>query len=542
MNQINQSSVDLSAVLRVLRRRIVVVMLCVLLVPASALAFSLIREKQYSASASLLFRDPQLDQKLFGSTFLAPSNDPDREAATNVKLVSLDVVAQRTERLLPKVGSVSDKVVVAAAGKSNVASVMATDADPETAARIANTFAAQYIAFRRGADRAKIRDAQRLVRRQLDSLPVGELASARGRSIRQRSEQLQVLASLQTGNAELVERATAPSSPSAPRVARNTALGAGVGMLLGAMLALLLERLDRRIRDPKELEEIFDRPILAAVPESQSIEKAGGALGTYSAEMESFRMLRANLRYFNVDRDIKSVLVTSAAPGDGKSTVAWNLASAAGGAGARALLIEADLRHPRFASRLGFGPSKGLSTVLAGESAFDKAVQQIPVSQAANGRAPRTFDVLVAGPLPPNPADLLESDRMRDLLSEAEDDYDFVVIDTPPTAVVPDAIPLVPLVGGVIVVGRVGQSTRDAVVHLRNQLQNLDAPTLGVVANALKSGVGGYGYAYGYAYGSDQAATEGENPGAVPLAGPPGGEGKAPEGDVPEQKSAVTPS
>ena len=498
----DQAHTGLATALRVLRRRARIIVLCALIVPISSFAFSVSQEKQYTTSASLLFRDPQLDQKLFGSTFLAPSIDPNRAAATNVQLVSLDEVADRTQRLVPGSEEVKDKVEVAAEGQSDVVSVTATDPDPGTAAQIANTFAEQYIAFRRQADRAKIKDAQELVAGQLRRLTPEELEGARGRSLRERSEQLQVLGSLQTGNAELVERAKAPSSASSPKVTRNTILGAIFGLMVGAALAFLLERLDRRVRDPKEMQEIFDRPVLGAIPESRGLTLSGRAS---EHEVEAFRMLRANLRYFNIDRDVKSVLVTSAAPGDGKTTVAWNLASAAAGAGARALAIEADLRHPRFAASIGVYPASGLSTVLAGQVDFEEAIQQVPVSEGANGRAPRTIDVLFAGPLPPNPTDLLESERMHELVDRAEEEYDLVVIDTPPTSVVSDAIPLVSRVGGVIVVGRLGKSTREGVTRLRNQLANLDAPTLGVVVNGLGAGDSdAYGYGYGYGYGPER--------------------------------------
>ena len=232
--------------------------------------------------------------------------------------------------------------------------------------------------------------------------------------------------------------------------------------------------------------------------------------------------MRANLRYFNVDRDVRSVLITSAAPGDGKSTVAWHLAAAAAAARTRVLVVEGDLRHPGLGRALERGAGPGLSTVLAGASSFHEAIQRVPVSDGrTDGDSSRSVDVLFSGPIPPNPTDLIESDRMREVLQRAQMEYDFVVVDTPPTSVVSDAIPLVSQVGGVLVVGRLGKSTRDSLANLRDQLVNLDAPVLGVVVNGLGRDASGYGYGYGYgpgkAAGSD--ATGERQPAATPAGG-----------------------
>ncbi|MEK6274453.1 MAG: polysaccharide biosynthesis tyrosine autokinase [Actinomycetota bacterium] len=506
----------LRAAFVVLRRRLWVLLTCALLVPASALGFSLVQEKQYTAAASLFFRDPGLDQKLFGSTFLEPAGDPVREAATNLKLVSLKAVARRTAVAVRRgltADQVAAKVEASTEGQSDLVSVRATDPSPEFAATLANTFAQQYIQFRREADRAKVREAQQLVQRELDALSPTERESAEGRSLAERAQQLRILTSLQTGNAELVERAEPPRSPSSPRTFRNGVLGGVLGVILGIGLAFLLERLDRRVRDPKEIESAFRRPILGTIPKSRALaspeytqDGARPAVGE-----EAFRMLRANLRYFNVDRQIQSVLVTSPASADGKSTVAWGLAAAAAEAGARVLLIEADLRHPTLSRSFPYvKPEPGLSTVLAGSEDFAEAVQKVPVHQRINSSSSeRAMYVLPAGPLPPNPADLIESERMREVIRHAEDDYDLVVIDTPPTSVVSDAIPLVKEVSGVIVVVRLGQSTREAIVHLRNQLEHLDAPTLGVVLNAFSPDSGSYGYGYAYSYGYGEPGNSG---------------------------------
>jgi len=211
--------------------------------------------------ASLLFRDPRLSESVFEAPVARPYADPNREAQTNLQLVSLDVVADRTAKRLGALSGddVSDKVEVISEGQSDVVSIQATEPEPARAARLANVFADEYRRFRREADRSKVRDAQLLLERKLESLSRSERNGMRGRSLEDRAEQLEVLTALQTGNVELVQTAEPPSSPSSPEPVRNTALGGALGLLLGLGLAFLLERLDRRVKTPEELEAIFAR-------------------------------------------------------------------------------------------------------------------------------------------------------------------------------------------------------------------------------------------------------------------------------------------
>jgi capsular exopolysaccharide synthesis family protein len=224
-------------------------------------------------------------------------------------------------------------------------------------------------------------------------------------------------------------------------------------------------------------------------------------------EGEAFRKLRARLRYFNVDRDIRSILVTSATAAEGKTVVASHLALAAAiGGQTKVLLLEADLRKPSLVGRFELAPMPGLSELLTHDIVIPEVIQRIPVASAFNGAS--TLDVIVAGAIPPNPAELMESRKMGDLVDQLSGMYDLVVIDTPPVSVVSDAMPLVPLVSGVVVVSWMGRTTRDSAMHLRRELESLSAPTLGVVVNRVKAGTDGYyGYPYyGYGYGVEQLA------------------------------------
>jgi polysaccharide biosynthesis transport protein len=462
------------------RRNWVLLLICFVTVPAVALVYSLLQTPQYTASASLLFGSTSLDQRLQSSSNTEES-DPIRAAATNLKLVSLRRISVLTAEALDQpsltADDVSEKVKVNPEGESDLVSVEATDESPEFAAELANTFARQYIAFRRDSDRAKVTRAQNLIDAQLADLSPDVRASEVGEGLEEKKRQLEVVGALQTGNAELVQPAVAPDSASSPKTQRNVALGVLLGIFLGIGLALLREQLDRRVRDLDDVEDVFGMPILGTIPQSRTIPKLGPGveLAPTGMEGEAFRMLRANLRYFNVDREINTILITSAAPQDGKTTISLNIALADARAGERVLLVEADLRRPTIAQKLGAAKQdNGLGLVLAGARTPEEAIQSV-----------HGIDLLPAGPLPPNPAELIESKRMRDLLAWAEREYDRVIIDTPPAAVVADALSLFSQVGGVVVVTRLQQSPRGAAVHLRDQLTNTGAPILGVVVNGV---------------------------------------------------------
>jgi tyrosine-protein kinase len=508
MSERHAQLTDIERFLRILRRRKFVIILTFLGVTGAALALSLSKEKQYTAASSLLFRDPGIDRTLF-KTYPPPNVDPGTESSTNERLVKLSAVAARTAQKLgggPITSAlVYGKITVARQGQAQLLSVIATDHNPVFAARLANTYAAEYINWRREADRALIRSAQRDIRRQL-----AKVAEPNHEALLKRIQDLGVIAALQNGKSELVQTAKPPSSPSSPKPVRDGILGAMMGLILGVSLALLVDRLDRRIKEPQELEETYHIPVVGAIPESKALRETASMTDgrlTLVPEGEAFRKLRARLRYFNVDRDIRSIVVTSATASEGKTVVASHLALAAAmGGQTRVLLLEADLRKPSLVGRFELAPMPGLSELLTHDIVIPEVIQRIPVANALNGAS--TLDVIVAGAIPPNPAELMESRKMGDLVDQLTGMYDLVVIDTPPVSVVSDAMPLVPLVSGVVVVSWMGRTTRDAAIHLRRELESLNAPTLGVVVNRVKAGTDGYyGYPYyGYGYNVEQLA------------------------------------
>jgi capsular exopolysaccharide synthesis family protein len=276
-----------------------------------------------------------------------------------------------------------------------------------------------------------------------------------------------------------------------------------LGLLLGGVLALLLGRFDRRVRNAGELGEAFGLPVLGNVPESRALAAFVGDKGNNSppeplpfVETELFRMLGTRLRYFNSGSAFRSVVVTSALPREGKTTVAANLAMTEAGAGSSVLLVEADLRKPVLAVAEDLHRVPGLAEVLTGQSALARSLQR--VAGHSHGQDPtRHLDVIVAGATPSNPVELIQSQDMATLLEEVSAAYDLVVVDAPPPTVLADAIPLIKLADGVLVVAQLREITRDDVARLREQLGSLDAHVLGVVANRTpKDREHGYGDYY----------------------------------------------
>lgn len=488
--QQGSEALNLRQVLGILRRRAPLVLLCVVLAAGAAYGISKHETKEYTATAALDFNNNQLDQQIAGLS--ATSSSLLAQQDSNLELVRVGDMAAKTASLLGHgltEEKVSQSLSIAGQGESGVVDVSSTSTSPTLAAAIANTYLGQFVKEQQSANRQFFKSALALVTKQLAGLSPAQRFGTDGLDLQDRAHTLGLLAKLGYNNVQVAQKALAPTSPSSPKTKRNTLLGAVLGLLLGLGVAFLLERLDRRIRRPEDLEAVYGLPMLGVVPKSAAVSRSGKGAALPPAEAEAFSLIHAQLRFFNVDRDVRTLVIASPAPGDGKTTIARHLAEAAARLGARVLLVEVDLRYPTLAQQLYVRTGPGLVDVLIGAVPMDEATQPVDL-QAPSGELVKrwTLDVLVAGGAPPNPGELLESHDMDVVLARANTTYDFVVIDTPPLTAVSDAYPLLTKADGVVIVGRVGHSRRDAAERLHQVLASSGARLLGVIANGSKSG------------------------------------------------------
>ena len=277
-----------------------------------------------------------------------------------------------------------------------------------------------------------------------------------------------------------------------PNYQQNTLIGAVIGLVVVYTAIFLRRALDQRIRTRDDATKATGASILGVLPVSEDLNEeniVNGDTDDHIAQ-ESIRQLRTNLRFVNVDTPPRSFIVTSAVPGEGKSTVSLSLARSLADAGSPVILIDADLRRPTVAKKLKLDAKVGLTQVLAGQVEIANAVHQLGDSN---------LFVLPAGRIPPNPSELLGSDKMRQLIKELSEEF-IVVVDVPPLLPVTDASLLSHSVDGVILVGSIGRSHREQMAEASSILKKVNANLFGLVLNrAPRKGLGNSYYGFGYA-------------------------------------------
>ncbi|NCC04473.1 MAG: polysaccharide biosynthesis tyrosine autokinase [Proteobacteria bacterium] len=307
---------------------------------------------------------------------------------------------------------------------------------------------------------------------------------------------------MKTVNVRVVDKAEVPSNPVQPKKSMNMLLALVLGITAGAGLAFFAEYLDNSLKTPDDVARFLKMPYLGMIPAVEGIESnSRGEVFVHrepkSIASESIRGLRSNLLFSKADHMPQVILLTSAVPKEGKTFVAVNLASAMAQAGCKTLFIGSDMRRPRSHKILGVANEAGLSSILSGVSGTEAVIRNTDIPN---------LDIITAGPVPPNPSELLGSKRMPELIGTLRERYEYIVIDTPPSTAVTDAAIMAQHVDGVVVITKAFSTPKELVRSAIEGLQKINAKIFGVVLNSVdmsREGSYYYQYAYYYYYGED---------------------------------------
>ena len=483
--------------LRVLRERRVLILLTTIVFGVAAYVYFSGQDKVYEAEASLSFQDPILDENTLGGDSI--SRRPAQfESAIGAAVVAGPEVARRVRDELGlnmSLKDVRDLVTARREATTDLVVVTVEDGDPRRAAELANTFANETVELRTAEERAKFRRAARTLRRRLareERLSQSNLGQI---LFGERIATVQALAGFAEPVA-LAEEASIPADPISPQVSRNTIFGALIGLTVGIMLAFLLDALDRRLRGVQQIQSELDLPLLATVPEDALAGASpfeASSRTEWQTKLEAFRIIRRNLD-FAAGKPVRSVAVTSAAPEEGKSSVAVALAWAYVATGRRTLLVDCDLRRGELHKRLGIPPTPGLTDFLAGRAPISDIMHAVPwrpPSENGKGRGngqgetELALTCIPAGTAIEGPAEALESAAFKDFLAVTSRSFDRVVIDTSPLLAVADTLELLEGVEGIIVCVRASRTTREQAGALRSVLANFPHLARGLVVTGV---------------------------------------------------------
>jgi polysaccharide biosynthesis transport protein len=490
-------TVDLRDYIAVLHRQRAFILALTAMAVVLAIMYSYTRTPLYSARAEVLVSPTETSPLDAGDQRV--SLETEREVVQSSTVASL--VRDRLGTDVP-VQQLLENLSVEVPADAMVLGIVFSDANPRTAQRVAQAFAASYLEFRRQqAVRAAI-SVTGSIQEQISELEReiadanAQIAASRRRSVQERNARLHrdvltgqlailrnELASLSIQDinpGQVIDSATLPQSPSSPRHPVDVALGLLAGLFLGVGGAFVRDRLDQRLRGASDLERVLGAPVLAIVPTDPgwtdpdrahlaTVEDARGPVA------EAYRRLRASILVMAGRRRLRTLMVVSALEGEGKTTTAANLAAMLAQTGKSVILLSADLRRPRAHEFFHLQNDRGLTDVLLRGSRLGEGLRDPGVPN---------LRVLASGPVPDDPGEILESSRAREVINELADRAEFVIIDSPPVLAVADTLALAPWVDGVLLVADAATTNRDAILQAKNQLAQGEANLIGgVVAN-----------------------------------------------------------
>lgn len=432
---------ELRDYLDILRRRWVSGTIVALVVIAAACALTLTTTPKYTSTTRIFFAVQGTDsatELAQGSTFTEQQMSSYAQVATTPLV--LDPVIKKLG-LRTSADTLARSISAVAPSDTVILELSVTDPDAQQATQIANAVAT-------------------------------ELASVSSKLSSKRNNGADAV------KATILAPAQVPTAPSSPNVTRNIGIGVVLGLVIGLGVALARNAVDTKIRSVQDIERLTDSPVLGTIAFDDKVPQHPMVVADepLSAPSEAIRRLRTNLQFVDTTKDSKIIVITSSVPGEGKSTTSMNLAAALATAGSRVLLIDADLRRPSIAAYMGMEGRAGLTSLLIGHADASDVIQ--PWRDT-------TLHILPSGRIPPNPSELLGSERMQELLDELSLRYDTILIDSPPMLPVTDATVLTRIADGAVIVVGAGRTHRGQLGESLATLETAGAKLFGLVLNKI---------------------------------------------------------
>jgi polysaccharide biosynthesis transport protein len=516
-----QRLTTLSDYVGVLRRRIWIVLVAVVVAVGAAYFVSSRETPAYEATAEVNIGANSVGSILnpsqkVSSSVIAAEVQTFAETAHTTSVARLALAAARVQGLTPQ--QLLNETKISASTSSNILTFAVTDRFPGRARQLATAYASQFVRSSNATAvkglKGQIAKQEQLIaaltakiRTETRNFSAGA-ATADVHTLDIESKQLQTLKNAQQSlaNNNVVAQTAQSASKVRPATTKNLAMGLGLGIVIGLVLISLAEALDTRIRRSDEISERLGLPLLTRIPIPPRSLRKTGSLGMLDdeggLESEAYRKLRINLDFANLSIKARTIMITSAAEQEGKSTTVANLAIALARAGRRVVLVDLDLRKPFIDHFFDLTGRPGLTDVALGNVTLDQALWSIPFPGSDAGPQAGSLYVLPSGPMPPNPADLIESAVVTEVLLDLAERADVVLLDSAPLLPVSDGVVLSNKVDAMLVVVRGSTIKRPMLSELQRVLGACPCAKLGYVLTGAEEGEG-YGYGYGYAgYGS----------------------------------------
>jgi non-specific protein-tyrosine kinase len=535
----NNVQLRIADYIRPLKARWWLIVVAVVVATGGTYAYYARKHNLYESTTLVYYQDP--------GNIVSGIPSPQQTDRTVIDAATLLDSNAQAEAVAKQIGwqgspaSLLQQVSVGSKTGSDFISISTTAGTAGEAAKIANGFAQSLVASLLNQVTSQIESALAVARSQLAQTARGQAGIVQRADLQSQIDRLQLALRVPTLVAKQVAPARVPTAPSSPKPLRNALFALLISLVAAVALVFGLERFDRRLKTPEEMERAYGRTLLGVLPQSGDpapTYEAGPGLG--QDFREPFRILRTNIELECLDNPPRTIVVSSAVPGEGKSTVVRNLALALREAGLRVVVVDLDLRNPALPGKLDIQPRAGITEVLRHELDLEEAELHVGVAldpfeelfrmragnqvwrhggakadgaaPSGNGKATRNgiraddneITMICSGARPANTPAVLASARLVEVLDDLRERFDVVLIDTAPILAVTDTVPLLRYADASLFVGRLDVTTRDTARRLAEFLERVpDVNVIGIVANGLtRLDASGYGYGYGYGYGA----------------------------------------